>query len=246
MDLFPVTAVAEPKSIRLRDRELPFLLKRSQHRRSIVLTVDEHGLTVSAPWRSSERRIVGVIREAEDWVFKKLDLWSRYPVRRQTWDEGDRISYLGRQLRLKLVADKRTGAALVEDEACLRLGVADPSNRTAVEAAVVKWYKRIAPVDFAARLERCAPQLGVAVPRLFVSPARTRWGSCSAEGDIRLAWRLVQAPPEVVDYVVIHELAHLLEMNHSRRFWKLVAGVCPHYRDCCKHLDRMGPYYMDI
>jgi predicted metal-dependent hydrolase len=66
------------------------------------------------------------------------------------------------------------------------------------------------------------------------------------KGDIRLAWRLVQASPATVDYVVVHELAHLIEMNHSRRFWAIVAGACPTYRDACAELDRMGPYYMDV
>ena len=97
--MFPVTAVSEPKSIRLRDRDVAYLLKRSQQRRTIVLTVDEHGLTVSAPWRSSERRIPGVIRDAEAWVLKKLDVWSAYPARYQSWLEGDKIKYLGRDLR---------------------------------------------------------------------------------------------------------------------------------------------------
>ena len=103
--MFPVTAVAEPKSIRLRDRDVAYLLKRSQQRHSIMLTVDEHGLTVSAPWRSTERRIVGVIRESEAWVLKKLDVWSAYPARIQTWASGDRIKYLGRDIELELVSD---------------------------------------------------------------------------------------------------------------------------------------------
>ena len=67
-----------------------------------------------------------------------------------------------------------------------------------------------------------------------------------SSGDIRLNWRLIQAPRPTVDYVVVHELAHLIEMNHSRRFWKIVAGICPGYKDACAELDRMGLFYMDI
>jgi predicted metal-dependent hydrolase len=143
--------VSEPKSIRLRDRDVAYLLKRSQQRRSIMLSVDERGLTVNAPWRSSERRIG----------------------------------------------------------------------------------------EFASRLD-------VPAPRLFLSSARTRWGSCNAKREVRLNWRLIQAAQPTIDYVVVHELAHLIEMNHSRRFWKLVASVCPHYRKACAELNRMGLYYMDI
>ena len=110
--MFPVAAVCEPKTIRLGDRDIPYLLKRSQQRRSIVLSVDERGLMVSAPWRSTERRITGIIHDAEDWVLRKL--------------------------------------------------------------------------------------------------------------------------------------AHLVEMNHSRRFWNLVAAVCPHHEQARAELDHMGRYYMDI
>ncbi len=242
-DMFPVTAIAEPKSIRLRDREVAYLLKRTRQRRSIMLTVDEHGLTVSAPWRSSDRRIAGVIRDAEVWVLKKLDVWSAYPARSQTWQSGDTIKYLGRDLTLELGAG-RTAAWLEGD--CLRFSLAEPASAESVKAAIVKWYRTRAQPYFAERVNEFAPILGVALPRLLLSSARTRWGSCNARREVRLNWRLMQATAPTVDYVVVHELAHLVEMNHSRKFWKLVATACPHYREACAELNSMGVYYMDI
>ena len=244
--MFPVTAVSEPKSIRLRDREVAYLLKRSQQRRSIVLNVDEHGLTVSAPWRSSERRIAGVIRDAEQWVLKKLDAWRALPARHQTWMQGDTIKYLGRDLSLQVTMDGvATLATLLEGDR-LQIGLAEPSCAESVKAAVIKWYRRHAESNFRARMEFFAPLLGVAQPRLFLSSARTRWGSCNARREVRLNWRLIQAAQPTIDYVVVHELAHLLEMNHSRRFWNLVASICPHFREACAELNRMGLYYLDI
>ena len=225
---------------------MPYLLKRSQKRRSIVLTVDEHGLTVNAPWRSSERRIAAVIQEAERWVLRKLEEWSAYPARKQTWVDGDGIRYLGRDLRLQVVEDAVAQMTTLEDGDVLRVALPDPANRAAVLAAVVKWYRRHAQANFSARIALYAPRLGVDIPRLFLSGARTRWGSCNAKGDVRLNWRLIQASQPTLDYVVVHELAHLIEMNHSRRFWKLVAGTCPDYRAACADLDRMGLYYMAI
>lgn len=245
-DLFPVTAVEEPKTIRLGDREVTYLLKRSQQRRSIVLTVNEHGLTVNAPWRSSQRRIVGVILESAEWVLKKLAVWSAYPARKQSWIEGDRIRFLGRELQLSLVKDSVASTTTLEEGDRLKIALAAPHGKTAVQAAVVQWYRRHAKANFSERIAVYAPRLDVAVPRLFLSAARTRWGSCNVKGDIRLNWRLIQASQSTVDYVVVHELAHLHEMNHSRRFWKIVAGVCPYYKEACADLDRMGLYYMDI
>ena len=211
-----------------------------------MLTVDEHGLTVSAPWRSSERRIVGVIRDAEDWVLKKLDVWSAFPARSQTWMQDDKVRYLGRDLSLHLTADSVATLATLQDGDRLHISLADPAHKDSVKAAVIKWYRRHAQSNFTDRIGELAPRLGVPVPRVFLSSARSRWGSCNVKREVRLNWRLIQAAQPTIDYVVVHELAHLIEMNHSRRFWKLVAGVCPHYREACAELNRMGLYYMDI
>ena len=208
--------------------------------------MDEHGLTVSAPWRSTERRIADVIRDAEQWVLKKLDVWSALPARNQTWMQGDTIRYLGRDLNLHLTADTIATLATLQQGDCLQVSLADPTHRDSVRAAVVKWYRRHALSNFSERISAFAPGLEVPVPRIFLSSARTRWGSCNARREVRLNWRLIQATQSTIDYVVVHELAHLIELNHSRRFWKLVASVCPHYREACAELDRMGLYYMDI
>lgn len=238
--------VAEPKTVRLRDRDVPYLLKRSQQRRSIVLTVDESGLTVSAPWRSTERRILAIIRDAEAWVLKKLETWSGYETRSQTWAHGDTIRYLGGTLTLHLEKQAMAATAVLGDPGQLRIGLPDPTDVAAVKAATVNWYRRHAQTNFAERIARYAPGLGVALPRLLLSNARSRWGSCNAKREVRLNWRLIQTQQPTIDYVVVHELAHLIEMNHSRRFWNLVAAACPHHRDARAELDRMGRYYMDI
>jgi len=80
------------------------------------------------------------------------------------------------------------------------------------------------------------------VPALALSSARTRWGSCSAQGGIRLNWRLIHLPPAIVDYVVVHELAHLRHMNHGPRFWALVESVCPEYRALRAELRRLAAH----
>ncbi len=211
-----------------------------------MLSVDEHGLTVSAPWRSSERRIMAVIRDAEAWVLRKLEIWSALPARNQSWAHGDRIKYLGRDLTLELGACNLATLVTLQDQERLSIALPDPSDRDAVRAAVISWYRRHAQSNFTTRVSEFASRLGVALPRLFLSNARTRWGSCNAQREVRLNWRLIQATQPTIDYVVAHELAHLIEMNHSRRFWTLVESVCPHYREGCAELNRMGLYYLDI
>ena len=238
--------VCEPKSIRLRDRDVAYLLKRSQQRKSIMLTVDERGLTVSVPWRSSERRIAGAIHDAEAWVLKKLDVWSAFPARNQSWADGDKVKYLGRDLSLHLYCDPTASLVTLQEPNRLHVTLADPTHKDGVKAVLVNWYRRHAQSYFIDRIAAFAPRLDVPIPRLLLSNAQTRWGSCNAKREIRLNWRLIQASQSTIDYVVVHELAHLIEMNHSRRFWKLVAGICPHYREASGELNRMGLYYMDI
>lgn len=238
--------MAEPKTIRLRDRDLPYLLRRSRQRRTIVLTVDERGLTVSAPWRSSERRIAAIIRDAEAWVLKKIEAWSSLPARNHTWTQDGTVRYLGRDLRLQLVRDAIAASATLAEGDHLRVGLPEAGDAQAVKAVVVKWYRRQAQSNFAERIGIYAPRLDAPLPRLFLSSARTRWGSCNAKREVRLNWRLIQAQQSTIDYVVAHELAHLIEMNHSRRFWNLVAAACPHHSEARAELDRMGRYYMDI
>lgn len=209
------------------------------------MTVDQRGLIVSVPWRTSERRISSFIEQAADWVLRKLDVWSRHPARQTSWTSGDTLRFVGRELKLDVCAGPDIGARL-DDGDRLRVEVADPASGKSVQEAVVKWYRRHAQANFLGRIALLAPRLDVAVPRLFLSSARGRWGSCNARGEVRLSWRLVQASQATIDYVAVHELAHLIEMNHSRRFWALVARACPDYRAACAELDHMGPYYMDI
>jgi predicted metal-dependent hydrolase len=211
-----------------------------------VLTVDEYGLMVRAPWRSTERRIAGIIRDAEDWVLRKLAVWSAYPSRNQTWVDGETIRYLGGDLRLHLTADCNESLATLDDADGLKVALSEPAHPDAVRTAVVKWYRHQATLNFTGRIGMYARLYRMATPRLFLSNARTRWGSCNVKREIRLNWRLIQGPQPTIDYVVAHELAHLVEMNHSRRFWNLVAAVCPDHRQARAELDYMGRYYMDI
>lgn len=211
-----------------------------------MLTVDERGLIVSVPWRSTERRITGIIRDAEHWVLKKLAAWSAYPSRTQSWTDGGIIKYLGRDLRLRLKEDRTAALATLSDADCLQVALPEPGDADAARAAVLKWYRRHAMSNFTERIGIYARRYGLAAPRLFLSGAQTRWGSCNVKREVRLNWRLIQAPQPTIDYVVAHELAHLVEMNHSRRFWNLVAAVCPHHRQARADLDLMGRYYMNI
>ena len=184
--------------------------------------------------------------ESADWIIKKLDEWSGYESRVQRWANGEQIGYLGRNLTLEIVADAILMPALLADDWRLRITVADSGSGARIREAVIAWYRRHAARNFSERIAQYASQMQLQTPRMFLSNARTQWGSCNAKAQLRLNWRLIQAPQDVVDYVVVHELAHLTEMNHSRRFWKIVESNYPDHLLARKHLNERGHWYLDI
>jgi predicted metal-dependent hydrolase len=130
------------------------------------------------------------------------------------------------------------------DGSCLRVAANAQTAPGTLPAKVVAWLRGTAQGWFEQRAAHYAPTLGVELPAIYLSSAKTRWGACHPDGRIRLNWRLIQMPPDLVDYVVVHELAHLREPNHSRRFWRWVAGVLPDYEQRRRALRRDGHRYM--
>ncbi len=226
-------------------REVEFLLKRSPSRRRAVLTIDERGLTVSVPWRTSERYIARFLEESAAWILRKLDAWEAHKPAQRLWRSGESLDYLGRQLRLQVVAAPYVLVTL-QDAHVLEVAVSDPLHADAVRSTVIKWYRRHALGHFRDRVMHYSSKLEVEPPRVFLSSARTRWGSCNARREVRLNWRLMQAAPAVIDYVVAHELAHLKELNHSLRFWRLVERICPDFQQPKAELNAMTQHYMTL
>ncbi len=229
-DLFPVTAVDEPRRVRLGARDIAYRLKRSQRRRRIAFLVDEEGLAVHAPWRASDQAIDLALRSAADWILRKLDEWSVRPrAPRRAWTDGEPLDYLGRRLVLRLEHDRVAALTQITDAGELHVRAPKIDQPEAVRALVVKWYRRHAERHFPERVDHFVGRLGIARPRIFLSDAAGRWGSCNAKREVRLNWRLMQADEPVLDYVVAHEVAHLVHLNHSARFWRTVESICPDY-----------------
>jgi predicted metal-dependent hydrolase len=205
--------------VQLEGEIVSYLLARSR-RRSLSLTVDTEGLHVAAPLRAAQTGIETFIRANEKWVKRKLREWLRY---RETlpppWRIGDDLPFLGGTLSTRF-APGLEGARRAGD--CLEIG---PYPADSVQL----WLRAQALPLFAGRLALYAAQMGLPVPRLSLSNAQTRWGSCAETGRVSLNWRLVYFGLPVIDYVVVHELAHLREMNHSRHFWALVGKHLPDY-----------------
>lgn len=222
----PSVVPAEQRAAVLAGQQISYTLKRSSKRRSIGLRIDDRGLTVSMPLRASETWLHSVLQDRASWVVEKLGGWQTRKQTPQCWGEGEGIPYLGELLTLRVT--QATALPVVEGEE-LRVAVRGEINEAKIAKRVTDWYRRQAMVLFSERIAHFAPLLNVTVAEIKISVAKTRWGSCTARGTVRLNLQLVKLPQRLTDYVVVHELAHLREMNHSAAFWRVVASVCPDY-----------------
>ncbi len=213
------------------EHRVAYELRRAR-RRSIGFVVGADGLTVSAPRWVGVGEIEAALREKSAWILRKLheqrERASRLAAARVDWRDGTELPFLGRRVALRLGA-QASGASFDAAAAVLHLGLPQGAAPAQIRDLVQSWLQRQARRVFEERCEHFAPRLGVRIERLTLSSAATRWGSASADGSVRLNWRLVHFALPVIDYVVTHELAHLREMNHSAAFWSVVRSVLPDY-----------------
>jgi predicted metal-dependent hydrolase len=206
-----------------------------RRRRTLGIAVDATGLAVCAPMRAPLRDIESFLRDKERWIISKLDEWSRVPRPAELHVEsGETLPLLGSEL----ILDVREGGRAVKREDG-RLVVCAPGPLRVVET-LVGWLKTKALETLGPRVEHFAGRLGLPAPDVALSSARGQWGVCMEGGLIRLNWRLVHLAPALADYVAAHEAAHLVEMNHSKRFWGLVAGLYPAWREAREELEIAG------
>ncbi|KQW59792.1 metal-dependent hydrolase [Variovorax sp. Root411] len=209
-------------------------------RKTIGFLVGAEGLSVRAPRWVALRDVDVAIREKSDWILRKLaetqQRHARVEATRIEWRDGAEFPFLGEAVVIQL--DPKHGFASVggtldagdgTGPRILRLAVAQNAAPSQIRDAAQAWLMRQARRLFIERLDHFAPLLGVRWQKLSLSNAATRWGSASADGSIRLNWRLIHFRMPVIDYVVAHELAHLRVMDHSHRFWETVESVVPDY-----------------
>jgi len=221
---------------------IAYTVRRSERARHARIVVDPDGVEVVIPKRMAMRHVEPFVEEKRAWIERTLrrirTVEAGVGIR---LEDGGSVPYLGRDLALRVRVEPgrvRSHVALRGDE--LRVAVGDP-GRTALRDALEGWYRRRARAEVAPRLDAACARAGTGYKRLSIRGQRTRWASCSSNGTMSFNWRLLLAPPEIVDYVVEHEVAHLEVLDHSQRFWRLVARRSPRYRDHERWLRRHGP-----
>jgi predicted metal-dependent hydrolase len=209
-------------------------------RRTVGLKITADGLVVHAPKRIFAFQLNQILQEKSGWILDKLKARAANQVNAIEWVDGEHLLYLGQDIQLSIVKN-RSNKALFLDANTLIMATPTPDNHALIHRKVVQWYQKQAMADFARRLTILATKLGVPTPPLTLSNAKSRWGSCNSRGEVRLNWRLLQASPSIINYVICHELAHLKQMNHSAKFWAVVESLFSDYKQAENSLKTLSP-----
>ena len=206
-------------------------------RRSIGMEVHFEGLTVRAPRWVALREIEAALVERAAWILRSLAEWRgrRRDVMPRVWRTGAPIAFRGEALTLAVYPARDAQVAADLFHVTVRHPHAHDERQVA--ESVRQWLREQAWTLVAARVAHYVRCVGAQAAPVRLSNARSEWGSCNAKGEIRLNWRLVQLPPALAEYVVAHEVAHIVELNHSRRFWALVEALLPGHAALRRQLD---------
>jgi predicted metal-dependent hydrolase len=237
-----------PLSIKLGTTLIPYEERKSSRIRRISLRVTPDKVKVSAPARSSKREIESFIYKNQDWILENwLKLQETVVIpNRKHYETGVTVPYLGKDLEIRIqeISQKMVSARYERERGILSIGIPTgifgESKQEAIQGILEKWYKEEARSIYLEKLDFWSKQMGVKYNQFRLKEQKTRWGSCSSLGNINLNWRAIMAPESVVDYLVIHELAHLKYMDHSLKFWEFVARFCPEHVNHRKWLRKNG------
>jgi len=229
------------RQIVLDGRIVSYTLKRSPRARYVRLEVrPQDGLTIIVPRRYDLRHLDDVLRARARWILRKIEscIQCSRPTENRLLASGDSVPYLGQPLRLRITSDhvKRGAVVLRDNDLLVIKPVTESDDGTLLEL----WYRHQANTFIRARADLLAGELGIRYGRITIRAQQTRWASCSPKGNLSFNWRLMMAPEKVVDYVIIHELTHLTEMNHTARFWRLLETRCPNWTEQRKWLSEHG------
>lgn len=219
--------------IALGTTRVEYVVRRSPSAKRVRIRVGPSGVFVTVPKLSPDSRANAFLRENASWVLEQLRFVERAGSFRGTGHDMPRVSLRGRPVSVQVRegggASRYPKVTILGD--VINIDVPRTGNRDA-SGALERWLRRLARSEICSRIDQRAREMRRRPSRLFVMGQRTKWGNCSRRRNISINWRLIMAPPEVLDYVIVHELAHLIEPYHSHRFWLVVASHCP---DCARH-----------
>jgi|TARA_B110000263_G_scaffold55737_1_gene47215 predicted metal-dependent hydrolase len=214
--------------------DLPLVILRTNRKKTVSIEVTPSNVKVSAPKRLSNRVITDFITERSRWIEKNVRLQLEQPKQKtRTWSDGEMFAYLGQDYPLRIKKEIRSVVDI--DDGHLDVEIPRETlkfeEKQTVKSLIAAWYKQKASEKLITRSVDWSKLLKVEPASIRIKEYKSQWGSCSVSGVISYDWRIIMAPIEVVDYLVVHELAHLLEHNHSQKYWRHVETIIPDFRE---------------
>lgn len=216
------------------DFDFDFEVKRSTRRKTLCLQIRDGHVQVMVPARTPQRQITDLVDKHSPWIRKKLKEQAARPkADERFYVDGEIYRYLGEEYQLKIIDGAPWPAEIVGRQLIVTVPARlhGEARRSKVRERLHELYRQAALEEFQIRSERFGRRIDVNAGAVKVKTYKRRWGSCSSRGELSFNWRLIIAPAGVVDYVAAHEVAHLVEHNHSKNFWRIVEDLMPNYRD---------------
>lgn len=232
--------MSERREIELEGRTIPYELRRSLRARNLRADIGMRtGLRLTLPEGMPESRGTAFLQSRRRWVLRSLDRLTRLAaiIPQYSLEHGSTVPFLGSALTLNVSIDRGARAERLGDSLIVH---APRRTRASLRSAIEGWYRREAGRILGEHARRLGAAHGLVFRRVIIRDQKRRWGSCSSSGTLSFNWRLLLGPEAVMIYIVAHELAHIAEPNHSKRFWAKVAELCPGYWDCERWLKKNG------
>ncbi len=230
--------------ILLDENEFQLTIVRSKkRRRTVALSMKAPAeIIIRAPHRTTMTFIENFIRDRSHWILAKFAEFKQRQMNTSHYEfvDGEQFYFLGQSYVLRIIANKKIKFRGELTNTNLLIYIRDDLAKEQMIKYLTKWYQEKAKQIIFERLIYWQQQLNISFNRFFLSRAKTNWGSCNAKNDIRINWRLIMMPTEIIDYVIVHELCHVIHKNHSKRFWNLVHAAMPDFQQRRNELTKLG------
>ncbi|MGC9965885.1 MAG: SprT family zinc-dependent metalloprotease [Syntrophobacteraceae bacterium] len=223
--------------------EFDYQIRKSARRKTISITVHpDNRIVVSAPASCSKKNILLFVEKKSDWIHGAIqaNLQRARQNRQRRFETGEKLLFLGREYILRVDRGSPPDVFLTGGFICVRLASEGAPEPLEVKNHLLEWYVARALDKVKEKLPHYADWIGVNPHFVTIKSLKSRWGSCSVHGRISLAWNIIMAPEAVLDYLVVHELCHMVHHNHSAHYWDLVASILPDHRQSRKWLRENG------
>lgn len=213
---------------------------KSDRRKTTALKIKNGEVSIHIPKRLPIAIARHFVQQKTPWIQQKLQELAHQPLPKRHFISGESLLYLGKKYKLQLVLSERKTTTIKTAQAIEIHGRLNNLSPAAIRAKLITWYKQQATLYLRSQTTSLADKTGLFPRSITVKTYKARWGSCGIQGDIQYNWKLMLAPPDIIDYVIIHELCHLEQHNHSAAFWQLVSTHCPDFKTARLWLKNNG------